>query len=124
MISKPNTRSVAACLHPRPGEGAQASTLQVGGDAPQHLSKIRPRAAAGVQDVDVLGRQPVGDAQVVSQRPVHAGDHVAHHLGGRVPDAKLLAQGGVEGLQEGLVEVGHGLTLAEAVEEGPPLHPV
>ena len=74
------------------------------------LGEVRPSAAAGVEDVDVVGRQAVGDAQVLLQRHVDAGDHVTHHLGGRVPDAKLLAKVGVEGLQEGLVEVGHGLS--------------
>ena len=56
--------------------------------------------------------------------PVHAGDHVADDFGGGVPDAKLLAQGGIEGLKEGLVEVGHGLALVEPGEEGGPVHTV
>ena len=83
-----------------------------------------PVPQAGVEDEDVLGRQAVGDAQVLLQRHVDAGDHVAHHLDGRVPDAKLLAKLGVEGLQERLVEVRHGLAGVEAVEEGRAVDPV
>ena len=106
-------------LHLRAGEGAQAFALEVGGDAAQHLGKVCAGAAAWVEDVDVPGRQPVGDTQVLLQRHVDPGDHVAHHLGGRVPDAQLLAQLRIEGLQEGLVEVGHRLSCVEAVKEGP-----
>ena len=124
MISNPNTLWVAASLHLRSGECAQALALKVGGDATQHLCQVRPCAAAGVEDVDVVGRQAVGDAQVLLQRHVDACDHVANHLGGRVPDAKLLAKVGGEGLQERLVEVGHGLAGVEAVEEGRAVDPV
>ena len=68
-------------LHPRPGEGAQALAPQVGGDALEGLGQVCPGAAAGIEDVDVLGGQSVLDAQVVLQGAVHAGHHVAHHLG-------------------------------------------
>ena len=105
-------------LHVRPGQGSEAAVLEVGCDAAQHLGEVRAGAAAGVEDVDVVGGQAVGDAEVVLQGAVDAGDHVPHDLGWRVPDAELLAEVGVEGLQEGLVEVGDGLSLAEAVEEG------
>ena len=44
--------------------------------------------------------------------------------GWRVPDAELLAQHGIEGFQERLVEVGHCFGLAEAGEEGGSVHPV
>ena len=102
----------------RPGQRSEAAVLEVGRDAAQDLGEVRAGAAAWVEDVDVIGGQAVGDAQVVLQGAVDAGDHVAHDLGGGVPDAKLLAEGGVECLQEGLVEVGDGLSLAEPVEEG------
>ena len=92
--------------------------MQVGGDAAQRLGEVGARAAAGIEDVDVVRREPVGDAEVVLQGAVDAGDHVADHLGGGVPDAKLLAEIGVEGFEEGLVEVGHRLALVEAFEEG------
>ena len=105
-------------LHVRPGEGTEAAVLEVGCDAAQHLGEVRAGAAAGIEDVDVVGGQAVGDAQVVLQGAVDAGDHVAHHLDGCVPDAELLAEGGIECLQERLVEVGYGLALVEAVEEG------
>ena len=91
--------------------------MEVGGDAAQDLGEIRARAAAWIEDVDVVGGQAVGDAEVVLQGAVDAGDHVPHDLSRCVPDAELLAEVGVEGLQEGLVEVGDGLSLAEAVEK-------
>ena len=105
-------------LHLRPCEGSEAAVLEVGCDAAQDLGEVCAGAAAGVEDVDVVGGQAVGDAEVVLEGAVDAGDHVAHDLDGGVPDAELLAECGVEGLEEGLVEVGDGLALAEAVEEG------
>ena len=105
-------------LHAGAGERAEAAALEVGGDASQHLGEVRAGAAAWVEYVDVIGGQPFGDSEVVLQRPVDAGDHVSDDLGGGVPDAELLAEDGVEGLQEGLVEVWDGLALAEPVEEG------
>ena len=111
-------------LHRGAGESAEAAALQVGGDAAQRLGKVGARAAAGIEDVDVVRREPVGDAEIVLEGSVDAGDHVAHHLGGGVPDAKLLAEIGVEGFEEGLVEVGHRLALVEPREEGGPVHAV
>ena len=105
-------------LHAGAGEGAESAALEVGCDASQHLGEVCAGAAAGVEYVDVVGGQPFGDSEVVLQGPVDAGDHVSDDLGGGVPDAELLAEGGVEGLQEGLVEVWDGLALAEPVEEG------
>ena len=118
MISKPKTRSVAALFTCAPVSAPRPRSWRLDGDAAQHLGEVRAGAAAGIEDVDVIGGQAVGDAEVVLQGAVDAGDHVPHHLGGGVPDAELLAEVGVEGLQEGLVEVGDGLSLAEAVEEG------
>ena len=105
-------------LHPRAGERAESAALEVGGDASQHLGEVCAGAAAGVEYVDVVGGQPFGDAEIVLQGSVDAGYHVSDDLGGGVPDAELLAEDGVEGLQEGLVEVGDGRALAEPVEEG------
>ena len=105
-------------LHVGTCECAEAAVLEVVGDAAQDLGEVCAGAAAWVEDVDVIGGQAVGDAEVVPEGAVDAGDHVPHDLGGGVPDAQLLAEVGVEGLQEGLVEVGYGLSLAEAVEEG------
>ena len=111
-------------LHPRTGESTQALALQICCDATQHLGQVRAGTAAGVENVHVLAGQPVGDAEVVLEGLVHAGHHVAHHLGGGVPHAKLLAQVGVEGLEERFVEVGHGLALAEFGKEGVAFHAV
>ena len=66
----------------------------------------------------------VRDAKIVLQCPVHAGDHVVHHLRRRVPDAQLLAQVGIEGFEERLIEVRHCFALVELGEEGGAVHPV
>ena len=105
-------------------ESAEAMVLEVGGDASQHLGEVRTGAAAGIEHIDVLGGQTIGDAEVVFEGAVDAGDHVAHHLVGGVPDAKLLTEVGIESLQERLVEVLYGLALTEAVEERLAVHAV
>ena len=111
-------------LHPRPCECTEAPAIEVGGDAAQRLGQECAGAAAGIEDVDVVRRQPVLDAEVVLQRHINAGYHVADHLGWGVPDTELLAQGRIEGLQERLVEIGHGLALVKPGEEGVPVHSV
>ena len=111
-------------LHPCTSQGAQAGALQVGGDAAQHFGQIRAGAAARVQHVNVVRRQPGRDAQVLLQRQIDPRHHVAHHLGRRVPHAQLLAQIRVEGFQEGFVEVGHRLAFVKAGEEGAAVHPL
>ena len=96
-------------LDSRAGERAQALALQVFGDPPEHLGKVGAGAAAGVEDVDVIGGESVGDAEIVLEGPVDAGDHVAHDLVWGVPDAELLAEPGIEGFEKRFVEVGHRL---------------
>ena len=65
IISKPNTRCVAACFTRAPVSAPRALAPQVGGDALQRFGQVGPGASAGVEDVDVLGGQPVLNAQVV-----------------------------------------------------------
>ena len=108
----------------RSGQSPQAASFQISGDATQHLGEVCTRAAAWIKHVDVLRRQSIGYAEIILEGPVHAGDHVSHHLGRRIPDAKLLAQGGVERLKERFVEILHRLALVESIEEGFPLHAV
>ena len=85
--------SLGGCLlHPRAGERAESAALEVGGDASQHLGEVRAGAAAWIEYVDVIGGQPFGDAEVVLQGLIDAGDHVSDDLDGGVPDAELLAE--------------------------------
>ena len=58
-------------------------------------------------------------SEFFAQDGVHALDLVPDDLLGGVPDAELLAQLGIEGLQERLVEVLHGVPLVEGLEELP-----
>ena len=93
------------------GERAGPASRRLAAMRRRDFGQVRARAAAGVEHVDVVGGESGGDAKVVLEGAIDAGDHVADDFGGGVPDAQLLAQGGVEGLQERLVEVGHGLAL-------------
>ena len=88
----------------RSGQSPQAASFQIVGDPAKHLGKVCSGAAAWIEHVDVLCSQSIGNAEIILERPVHTGDHVAHHLRGRVPDAKLLAQGGIERLKERFIE--------------------
>ena len=109
---------------PRPNQRTQALIVQIGGDAAQHLGQIRPGAAARIEHIDIFRGQPIGQAEIVPQSLVHAGYHVAHHFGWRVPDAELFPQVGVKGLEEWLVEIRDGLAFVEAGKEGVAIHPV
>ena len=59
-----------------------------------------------------------------AQDLVDAGHHVLDDLRRRVPDAQLLAQLGVERLEERLVEVLHGVLLLEGGKEARPVDAV
>ena len=121
---KPEHSLGGSLLHLCSCERAQSATLQVLCDAAQHLADVRAGAAAWIEHVDVLSRQPVLYAEVVPERHVHASNHVAHHLGRRVPDSELSAQRRVERLQERLVEVLHRLSLVEPLDERLAVHAI
>ena len=124
MISNPNTRSVAAFFTRDPTSAPSPLSLEVLRNAAQHLADVRAGAAAWIEHVHVLSRQPVRDAEVVPERHVHARHHVPHNLRRRVPDSEPLSQRGVECLQERLVEVLHRLSLVEPLEERLPVNAV
>ena len=49
---------------------------------------------------------------------IDALDHVLNDLFGRVPDAKVLAELGIEGFKEWLVKVGDGFVFTEGFKKG------
>ena len=121
MISKPTHPLHRRPLHVRTDERSQTATGEIARDVPQHLGQIGPSATARVEHVDVLVRQPVGYAEIVPERPVHMRHHVAHDFRRCVPDAELLPQFRIEGFEERLVEVRHGLaSLKRAKKQGDP----
>ena len=63
-------------------------------------------------------------SEFLAQDGVHAGDLVLDDFGRGVPDAEFFAQFGVEGFQEGLVEVLDGVGFEELLEEGGAVHAV
>jgi hypothetical protein len=86
------------------GEPVFAALFECPMNAVENFNQIRAGAAAGIEHVDVLVGKAKRQAQFLAQHGIDALHHVLHNLGRRVPDAKLLAQFGVKGLQEGLVK--------------------
>ena len=97
---------------------------------------IRPEIGAGpaarVEHIDILRRAPVRYAEIVLQRPVHAGDHVTNYRRRRVPDALRFLRPGSDALRNrsgelrhrlAFVEAGEELFSARAVEHGRPVYP-
>ena len=111
-------------FHPSADERPESLAFEIRSDAAQDFRQIGPGAAARVEDVDVLRCESICDAEVVLQCLVHPRDHVANDLARCVPDAKLLAQIGIERFQKWLVEIGDCIALGEAGEEGCAVHPV
>ena len=68
------------------------------GDLVEHLHEVGAGATAGVEHDHARVGQAVGDAELAAQHLVDPRHHVLDDLGGRVPDAQLLAQLGVERL--------------------------
>ena len=81
-------------LDPRTRERALPLFPQVRSDAPQHFREIRSGAAARIEHVDVLRRESVRYTEVVLQRPVDAGHHVAHHFRGVYQTPSCLRRSG------------------------------
>ena len=123
-ISKPKTRFMAAFLRSLGEQAVAALVAQRLGDLAEHLDQVGAGAAAGVEHDHARVGQPVGDIELRAQHLVDARHHVLDDLGRRVPDAQLLAQLGVERLQEGLVEVLHGVALLEGGKEAGPVDAV
>ena len=98
-------------------QGVAALLAQRLGDPVEHRNQIRAGAATRVQHIDVGVGEAIGQRQFLAENAVHALHHVVHNLGGGVPDAEVLAQFGVEGLQKRLVEILHGVALFEGIEE-------
>ena len=91
---------------------------------PQHLDEIRAGAAAGIEHEHARIGQAVGNVQLLAQRGIHAGDLILHNLRRRVPHAQLLAQLGVERLQEGFVKILDGVRLQKLFKEDGAIHAV
>ena len=87
-------------------------------------ARIRPGAAARIEHIDVFRGQPIGNVEIVLKRLVHAGNHVLHDLGGRIPDPQLFPQIGIEGFEKRLVEIRNGLAFPEASEELIPFYAI
>ena len=74
-------------------------------NAVQDFDQVSPGAAAGVQHLYMGTGEAEGFVELGTQQMIDALHHVANDLARGVPDAKLLAQLGVEGFEEWLVEV-------------------
>lgn len=77
------------------------------------LIGVEPDAVVGHGEDD----STLGNAQLSAQRMIDARHLVLHDLARRVPDAKLLAQFGVEGFEEGFVEILDRVPRLELLEE-------
>ena len=106
-------------------EGVVVSCLLAQGalDAVEDFDEVGSGAAARVEHLHVGAGETEGFVKFGAQEMVDALDHVADDFARGVPDAEFLAQLGIEGFKEGLVEVLDGVFLTEGCEEVP-LHTV
>ena len=79
--------------------------------------EIGSGAAAGVEDADGGAGKAEGLIELGAEEMIDALDHVLDDFFGRVPDAEVFAELGIEGFKKRLVEVGDGLVFAEGIEE-------
>jgi hypothetical protein len=87
-------------------------------DAMEDGGEIGSGATAGVEYADGGTGEAEGLIELGAEEMIDALDHVFDDWLGRVPDAEVLAELGIEGFKKGLVEVGNGLVFAEGIEEG------
>jgi len=86
-------------------EGVFTSLLESFVDFFEDFDEVGAGAATGVEDVDVFIGQAVRKIQFFAEDGVNAGDHVLDNFRRSVPDAEILAEFRVEGLEERLVKV-------------------
>src|SRR5437660_10199364 len=84
----------------------------------QHLDEIRAGATRGIKHVNTRVGETIGNLQFFAQHRVYARDHVFDDFSRRVPDSQLLAQLGIEGLQEWFVEILHRVAFFKTRKEG------
>jgi len=106
------------------GQTTQTLLVQSRLDVAQHFGQIRAGAATGIENEHLRIGQPVGDVEFLAQHRIHPRHHVAHDFRRRVPHPQLLAQFGIEGLQERFVKILHRARSGELTEERRPIYPV
>ena len=106
------------------GQRVLAAGPDRAGDPVDDLQDEGPSARAGIEQVDAGIGQPLRQPELGAQHRVHALHHVPRDRAGGEPHAQLLAHLGIEGGQEGLVEILDGLALLEFAEEGSLVDPV
>ena len=80
--------------------------------------EIGSGAAAGVEDADGGTGEAERLIELGAEEMIDALNHVLDDFLGRVPDAEVFAELGVESFKKWLVEVGDGFVFAEGIEEG------
>jgi len=106
------------------GERIPAIGLERRLNLAKDFDQKRSGAAARVEHEHVRVREAVCDVQLLAQHRVDAGNHVAHHVRRREPYTQALAQLGIIGSQERLVEILDRVMLLEIGKERVPLHAV
>jgi hypothetical protein len=87
-------------------------------DAMEDGCEIGSGPTAGIENADGGAGEAKGLIELSAEETIDALDHVFDDWLGRVPDAEVFAELGIEGFKKGLVEVGDGLVFAECIEEG------
>jgi hypothetical protein len=79
--------------------------------------EIGSGAATGIKNADGRAGEAEGLIKLGTKKMIDALDHVSDDFFGGVPDAKILAQFGIEGFEEGLVEICDRFFFAEDFKE-------
>ncbi len=90
----------------------------------QDFHEIGACAATGIEDIDVLVGEPIGEIEFLAKDNIHASHHVLDDFGRRVPNAELLAEFGIEGLEEGFVKILDSVDFLESGEEAGAVHAI
>ena len=99
-------------------EGIAATLFESFVDAIENFDEIRAGAAAGIEHVDIFVGETVGKIEFFAEDGVHASDHIFDNFRRGVPDAEILAEFRVEGLEERFVKILDSVGLLEFCEKG------
>jgi hypothetical protein len=87
-------------------------------DAMKDGSEIGSGSAARIEDADGGTGQAEGLVELGAEEMVNASNHILDDFFRGIPDAEILAELGIEGFKEWLVEVGDCIIFTKSIEEG------
>ena len=115
-ISKPKTRFLRSFFEVAREKGVFSSLFESFVDFFEDFDEVGTGAATGIENVHVRVREAVWKIQFLAEDSIDASDHVLNDFGRGIPDAELLTEFRIVGLEKRFVEILDGVGFLEFCE--------